>query len=60
MGNTSVKECAEANDGKTLPLRIGVYPNRIETVEIGTACDRARLAAGFYIDNRTIRIAEVW
>ena len=40
-----IEECSEANGGKTLPLRIGVYPNRIEPVEIGTACDRARLAA---------------
>ena len=40
-----IAECAAANDGKTLPIRIGVYPDRIEDVEIGTACDRARLAA---------------
>ena len=40
-----IKECAEANDGKNLPIRIGVYPDRIEAVEIGTACDRARVAA---------------
>ena len=40
-----IKECAEANGGKTLPIRIGVYPDRIEAVEIGTACDRARVAA---------------
>lgn len=40
-----ILECAAANDGKSLPLRIGIYPNRIEAVEIGTACDRARLAA---------------
>ena len=40
-----IAECAGANDGKTLPIRIGVYPNRIEAVEIGTACDRARMAA---------------
>ena len=31
--------------GKILPLRIGVYPNRIEALEIGAACDRAKLAA---------------
>ena len=40
-----ITECAAANNGKTLPLRIGVYPNRIEKVGIGTACDRAKLAA---------------
>lgn len=40
-----IAECAEANDGKSLPVRIGIYPDRVEDVEIGTACDRARLAA---------------
>ena len=43
-----IEECAEANGGKTLPLRIGIYPDRIEAVEIGTACDRARLAADLW------------
>ncbi|MBO4452863.1 MAG: EAL domain-containing protein [Clostridia bacterium] len=42
---TVIADCATANGGKTLPVRIGVYPDRIEAVEIGTACDRARLAA---------------
>ena len=36
-----IAECAEANDGKTLPIRIGIYPDRMEQVEIGTAYDRA-------------------
>lgn len=40
-----IAECADVNEGKTLPLRIGIYPDRIEAVEIGLACDRARLAA---------------
>ncbi|MBR6185545.1 MAG: EAL domain-containing protein [Clostridia bacterium] len=40
-----IADFAEANGGKTLPIRIGVYPDRIEQVEIGLACDRARLAA---------------
>jgi len=40
-----IADCVKANDGKSLPIRIGVYPDRIEDVEIGTACDRARLAA---------------
>ena len=43
--NAVIEECVDANDGKSLPVRIGIYPNRIEEVEIGTACDRARLAA---------------
>ena len=40
-----IAECAEVNGGKNLPLRIGVYPDRIEAVEVSTACDRARLAS---------------
>ena len=40
-----ITDCAGINEGKSLPLRIGVYPNRIETVGIDAACDRARLAA---------------
>ncbi|MBR3742041.1 MAG: EAL domain-containing protein [Clostridia bacterium] len=40
-----IAECAWINDGKNLPLRIGIYPDRIEKVEVGVACDRARLAA---------------
>ena len=40
-----IAECAAANNGRTLPIRIGIYPDRIESVDIGTACDRAKLAA---------------
>lgn len=40
-----IAELAGANGGKTLPIRIGVYPDRIEAVEISVACDRAKLAA---------------
>ena len=47
-----IADCAEANDGKTLPLRIGVYPDRIEAVEIAVACDRARLAANVRKNNK--------
>jgi diguanylate cyclase (GGDEF)-like protein len=43
-----IADCAKANGGKNLPIRIGVYPDRIEAVEIGTACDRARLAADIW------------
>ena len=43
--DTVISECADANEGKSLPLRIGIYLDRIEKVEIGVACDRARLAA---------------
>lgn len=40
-----IDQCATANHGKNLPLKIGVYPNRIETVAIDVASDRAKLAA---------------
>ena len=40
-----IADCAKANGGRTLPLRVGIYPDRIEPVEITMACDRARLAA---------------
>lgn len=38
--------CEHANDGKMLPLRVGIYPSRDERVGISTACDRAK-AAGY-------------
>ena len=38
-------KCGATNGGKTLPIRIGIYPNRLESVDIATACDRAKLAA---------------
>ncbi len=48
-----IDQCELANDGKTLPLRIGVYPNRIEAVPIDVACDRARLAANVWKKRKT-------
>ena len=40
-----IEECASCNEGRNLPLRIGIYNTSIESVEIGTACDRAKMAA---------------
>ena len=40
-----IGKCGATNGGKTLPIRIGIYPNRLESVDIATACDRAKLAA---------------
>ena len=37
-------ECREMNDGKTLPLHVGVYPRQAESVHTSVACDRAKLA----------------
>ncbi len=39
-----LRECETAMDGKRLPLRIGVYLNRLEHVDVSTACDRAKFA----------------
>lgn len=33
------------NDGKNVPLRVGIYPNSIEEVSSSIACDRAKMAS---------------
>ena len=38
------KDCQTANGGRTLPLRVGIYPNKLEPVDISAACDRAKYA----------------
>ncbi|MBR2677645.1 MAG: EAL domain-containing protein [Solobacterium sp.] len=40
-----LRECGEINGGKTLPVRIGVYPYRLETVSASVASDRAKYAS---------------
>ena len=37
-------ECRELNDGKTLPLHVGVYRRQMKGVHTSIACDRAKLA----------------
>ncbi len=37
-------ECREINGGNTLPVRVGIYRNRLEDVHISEACDRAKSA----------------
>ena len=37
-------ECRDANNGKTLPLSIGIYQNSVEDVDASIACDRAKFA----------------
>ena len=37
-------ECREINDGKTLPLHVGIYRRQDENVHTSVACDRAKLA----------------
>ena len=38
------KEMKTANNGKTLPVRIGIYPDSMGIVETSLACDRAKYA----------------
>ena len=39
-----LRECETVMDGKRLPIRVGVYPNRLESVDVNIACDRAKFA----------------
>ncbi len=45
---TLFEACLNLNDGKSLPLRAGVYSERLEEVDAGTACDRAKYACDRY------------
>ncbi len=38
-------DCKEINDGKNLPVRVGVYTDKVHTIDVSTACDRAKMAA---------------
>ena len=38
------KTCREANNGNSLPVRVGVYSTRLGEVPVSTACDRAKIA----------------
>ena len=37
-------KCRKMNDGNSLPVRVGIYPNSLEDVGISIACDRAKFA----------------
>ncbi len=39
------EDCREARDGTMLPVRVGIYPHRLEDANINVACDRAKYAA---------------
>ena len=39
-----LEECEKLNDGNSLPLRVGIYPGRIQAVPVSMACDRAKFA----------------
>ncbi len=42
--NAVFKEVEEANDGKTLPLRTGIYVDKYDKIDVGMAFDRAKIA----------------
>ncbi len=37
-------ECKSFNEGRSLPVRVGIYLNSMGFVRVGTACDRAKMA----------------
>jgi diguanylate cyclase (GGDEF)-like protein len=39
-----LRKCERAMDGERLNVRVGVYPTRLEDVDINVACDRAQFA----------------
>ena len=38
-------DCREARDGTMPPVRVGIYPQRLEDTNVNLACDRAKFAA---------------
>ena len=42
------RECAAANGGSSLPVRAGIYRNRMGIVDVNEACDRAKYACDKY------------
>ena len=45
------EECSRMNGGRTLPVRVGIYPHRVEDVGPGIACDRAKMACDINRDS---------
>ncbi len=38
------EDCKNLNDGRSLPVRVGIYKNSMGLVTAGVACDRAKMA----------------
>ena len=38
------RQCQTADNGKPMIIRVGVYPNSLEKVDVNVACDRAKFA----------------
>ncbi len=43
-----LQKCRDANDGKSLPVRVGIYPEKIADVSVNIACDRAKYASDMH------------
>ncbi|MGX8705108.1 MAG: EAL domain-containing protein, partial [bacterium] len=65
--NELFMECLAANGGQSLPVRVGIYPNELEDVNVNVACDRAKYAcdynrgnsSGYHVfDEKMLRQAE--
>ena len=64
------RACAGANGGKSLPIRVGIYPERLGKIGVDNACDRAKYAcdqsrgsalSGFYFfDQPMLEEAETY
>ena len=59
--NQVFRDCESANGGVSLPVRVGIYQNSIEDVNVSIACDRAKYAcdkhrgsyeSGWYVFDR--------
>lgn len=57
------RECEGANNGRSLPIRVGIYRGDLEHVSVSVACDRAKYAcdlhrgsyeSGFYYFDRSM------
>ncbi|MCR4655964.1 MAG: EAL domain-containing protein [Lachnospiraceae bacterium] len=47
------KEAKTVNGGRSLPLRVGIYPDSMGLVETSLACDRAKYASNVYRDEHS-------
>ncbi|MBP3884883.1 MAG: EAL domain-containing protein, partial [Olsenella sp.] len=41
-------DCARANGGRSLPVRVGIYLDEYEHVEVSAACDRAKMVCDLH------------
>ena len=45
------RDCQSANDGRTLPVRVGIYLSRMDPIDTSAACDRAKYACDLNRDS---------